>query len=45
MLADDEAFGLKWSDFNVKLVSVHDNWRKNHLSNNSDTTEKEDAKN
>ena len=43
MLAEDEAFGLTWSDFNVKLVSVHDNWRKNYL-NNSVTSIKEDIK-
>jgi len=43
MLAEDEAFGLTWTDFNVKLVSVHDNWRKNYL-NKSDTAKKEEIK-
>lgn len=43
MLAEDEAFGLTWSDFNVKLVSVHDNWRKYYL-NKSDSVNKEDIK-
>jgi hypothetical protein len=44
LLLADKEFGLTWSDFNVKLVSVHDNWRKN-FSENSKTAPKEENKN